>query len=186
MLARCPSDVAAWNEAGSSFMVKDVSVLERRVLPQYFRHNHFASFTRQLRFYGFEKAKVPLIHTTAATHDEVLCWEFTHPKFLRDAPHKLDTIRRKTCTDPTPKWNADEVADLRSDLSTLQAKMSVLLGHVSTLATVLHDIAKDEETAVEWDAPSLWGDMDELLLLGTESFATSNVDTFVDGTVFSL
>ncbi|RHY27499.1 hypothetical protein DYB32_007271 [Aphanomyces invadans] len=188
MLAGCPAHVAAWNAQGTAFKVKDVSTFERRILPQFFRHNHFASFTRQLRFYGFEKTKVPLRENTKPD-DELLCWEFTHPKFLRDAPHKLTSIRRKTCTDSTPKWNAEEVADLRANLSTLQAKMSILLGHVSTLATVLHEIstngdAHQAEMAMEWDS-ALWDDMDELLL-GNDSLGACGLDSIVDATVFAL
>ncbi|KAF0720058.1 Aste57867_590 [Aphanomyces stellatus] len=137
MLAECPPSVAAWNDSGTAFVVKNVSALERQVLPKYFKHSHFASFTRQLRFYGFEKIK----HQDG--NNATITWEFSHPKFLRACPGKMDAIRRKTCTDPTPKWNVEEVTELREDLSTLQDKMTSLLAHVSTLAEALRGMSQD-------------------------------------------
>ncbi|KAH9085324.1 hypothetical protein Ae201684P_005033 [Aphanomyces euteiches] len=184
MLASCPKDVACWNAEGTAFMVKQVQTMERRILPLYFKHNNFASFTRQLRFYGFEKSKEQV--------GANVVWEFSHPKFLRDSPGKIDTIRRKTCTDTTPKWNLEEVSELQSSLSTLQNQVTALLAHVSTLTTAVCGIAEvesKEETktqakrktiSLEWDA-ALWDDFECL----AEDWS-GGIEYTVPSEVFSL
>ena len=40
------------------FVVKAQETFEREIIPQYFNHNKFSSFARQLNFYGFRKMQV--------------------------------------------------------------------------------------------------------------------------------
>ena len=42
----------AWNEDGTHFWVSNVEIFSRDVLPNYFKHNNYASFIRQLNIYG--------------------------------------------------------------------------------------------------------------------------------------
>jgi len=55
MLSSCPADIATWAEDGLSFYVMDRNRLAETIIPQYFNHNKFSSFVRQLNFYGFRK-----------------------------------------------------------------------------------------------------------------------------------
>lgn len=57
MLEACPPEYAGWSESGESFMIKDPDLFAQHVIPQYFSHNNFSSFVRQLNFYGFRKVK---------------------------------------------------------------------------------------------------------------------------------
>jgi heat shock transcription factor, other eukaryote len=41
-----------WSEDGASFWVSNSEQFARDVLPQYFKHNNYASFVRQLNLYG--------------------------------------------------------------------------------------------------------------------------------------
>eukprot|EP00122_Pirum_gemmata_P018721 Pgem_evm1s17540 len=45
----------SWNETGDGFVLKNTEVFCKDVLPQYFKHNNFATFVRQLNMYDFGK-----------------------------------------------------------------------------------------------------------------------------------
>lgn len=48
------------------FVVHSIAELERRVLPEYFRHGKYSSFVRQLNMYGFHKLR-------ASSDETVFC-----------------------------------------------------------------------------------------------------------------
>ncbi|ETW08093.1 hypothetical protein H310_02455 [Aphanomyces invadans] len=155
MLEVCPVGVAEWAKDGKSFVIKNTKQFESTMLPQFFKHNNFASFARQLRFYGFEKSKVHDARFNDSSESGQTWWMFQHPKFLRDDPVRMTSIRRKTCTEAVAvKWEAGEVSELKVRLSTLQDTMSVLSARISTLTAAVHEFAAaqaiDEEIC---DAP---------------------------------
>ncbi|KAF0720059.1 Aste57867_591 [Aphanomyces stellatus] len=144
MLTACPVDVAEWSKHGRSFVVKQTKLFEATMLPQFFKHNNFASFARQLRFYGFEKSKVHDARFSDAGETGQSWWLFQHPKFLRDDPAKMVSIRRKTCTEAVvAKWEAGEVSDLKDRLSTLQDTMTTLSAQIESLTAAVHTYAAE-------------------------------------------
>ncbi|CEP01281.1 HSF-type DNA-binding domain-containing protein [Plasmodiophora brassicae] len=76
-------NLISWSQEGRSFVVHDPNGLEE-LLPQYFKHNRFTSFIRQLNMYQF----------TRIVTDNCK-WEWMHEGFRRDAPELLQSIHRK-------------------------------------------------------------------------------------------
>merc|ERR1712151_694347 len=57
MVDSCDPTIASWSDDGKVFIVKDPELFASNVIPQFFKHNNFASFVRQLNFYGFRKLR---------------------------------------------------------------------------------------------------------------------------------
>src|SRR3546814_6087388 len=64
MINSAPHDICCWSDKGDTFVVKDPELFAAHVIPQFFKHNNFSSFVRQLNFYGFRKVKSDSILNT--------------------------------------------------------------------------------------------------------------------------
>lgn len=95
MLSQCPQDIASWSDGGHSFTIKDVDAFEKDVIPQYFNHNKFPSFVRQLCFYGFSKQRSD---PDLQTHTRAV--RFSHIYFRQGQPELLHKITRTTASKP--------------------------------------------------------------------------------------
>ncbi|CAK4083002.1 unnamed protein product [Aphanomyces euteiches] len=136
LFENAPSDIACWANNGTTVVIKDPDEFARSMLPKYFKHNNFASFVRQLNFYGFRKYKKDdiLIQEDEATKN---WWEFYHEKFLRHAPELMSQIRRKTYSEGGDNHEKEEVEVLKSQVTTLQAQLEQVTSQITSLTEVV-------------------------------------------------
>jgi hypothetical protein len=94
-LTEVAPQVASFSADGGSFEVYDQTTLSNRYLSQYFKHNNWGSFVRQLNLYGFTSSRLK-------ERGEVIIW--SHELFHRDHMEWLPNIKRtKKAKKPSSK-----------------------------------------------------------------------------------
>ncbi|KAJ3091482.1 hypothetical protein HK102_000382 [Quaeritorhiza haematococci] len=99
-------NLISWDPTGTFFIVQDPTEFSKVVLPQYFKHNNFASFVRQLNMYGFHKLNTG-VHMLQSGATEG--WEFKHAEFRRGELDLLQNIKRKSSRPPQNKGMDDAI-----------------------------------------------------------------------------
>jgi hypothetical protein len=128
MIDTCDPDIASWSNDGMSFYVKDPERFASTVIPTFFKHSNFASFVRQLNFYGFRKQKATdTILVKDEESEESRFWRFRRDKFQRGRPDLLVQIKKKNQEQAVDKQEVEalkqELASIRNQLGTLKAEM---------------------------------------------------------------
>mmetsp|Transcript_9340 Transcript_9340/g.13895 ORF Transcript_9340/g.13895 Transcript_9340/m.13895 type:complete len:514 (+) Transcript_9340:115-1656(+) len=165
MIDTCDQAVAGWSDDGTSFLVKNVQLLASNFLPQYFKHNQFSSFVRQLNFYGFRKEKNESVRVINNNNADDRRWHFRHEHFVRGRPELLSNITRRipnkgatrgAATGSSQRKNdvnnnkkelrgveasekeKKECQSLKSEIASLQDKLHLMENNIDQLSKTLH------------------------------------------------
>ncbi|RHY00653.1 hypothetical protein DYB25_000931 [Aphanomyces astaci] len=135
MLQLEDATIIRWTPDGHAFEILDQRLLAARILHRYFRHTKYASFQRQLNYFGFRKW--PKQKAAICTYSQL--------HFSRDNPADLHRIKRRVkagANEPIIHTAAAAVDDdTRIPVSVSTSTQSTLatciplLKHISTMAS---------------------------------------------------
>jgi hypothetical protein len=122
MISTSDPDLATWSNDGRSVIIKDTKRFEKEEIPKYFDHDKFASFSRQLNFYGFKKntSKSCLATKKKLSKGHVV---FHNRLFVRDRIDLLEQIKRST--NNSHKINTQHVHE-QSEINVLKERVATL------------------------------------------------------------
>jgi hypothetical protein len=106
------------------FIVRDPDIFATEVIPQYFDHNKFSSFARQLNFYGFRKMQSKPIRNSDFDAGTAKHVTFFNENFKRGRCDLLKNIQRSTRGGTTTTQDHQrEIQNLRDEVTILEQKL---------------------------------------------------------------
>lgn len=167
MIETCDPEICTWTDDGEMFVVKNPvcgilypvlvhafalhktttnndssfistqDVFSATIIPQYFDHNKFSSFARQLNFYGFRKIQTKPIRNDDFDKSTAKHVTFFNEKFKRDRYDLLKDIQRSTRGGGAQATIADQaqlVEILRNTVVALESRVQELEGRWQEMA----------------------------------------------------
>jgi len=144
MISTCDTNLAEWTANGNMFVVKDQTRFAHEVIPEYFEHSKFASFARQLNFYGFNKIQTkPIKHSDrdkSTMHHVTYCNE----NFKRDALELLFKIQRSTKGPNVPHAQDQQrqIASLKGDVELYKGEVQQLNDRIAIMERRFSNLEK--------------------------------------------
>mmetsp|Transcript_2256 Transcript_2256/g.2727 ORF Transcript_2256/g.2727 Transcript_2256/m.2727 type:complete len:326 (+) Transcript_2256:12-989(+) len=121
MINTCDPSIASWTDDGSMFSIKDQKLFAERVIPQFFDHSNFSSFSRQLNFYMFRKIQARAIYKDDYKESAKYV-TFFNKHFHREKPELLKEIKRTT----NRTQNAASQHEQQKEIEMLREKVELL------------------------------------------------------------
>lgn len=115
------------------------------IIPQYFDHNKFSSFARQLNFYGFRKIQTKPIRNEDFDKSTAKHVTFFNEKFKRGRYDLLKDIQRSTRGGGAQASLADQAREVES----LHTSVIQLEGRVQDLETRLRDVTMKMHSEIQ-------------------------------------
>eukprot|EP00563_Minutocellus_polymorphus_P001323 CAMPEP_0181030322 /NCGR_PEP_ID=MMETSP1070-20121207/5661_1 /TAXON_ID=265543 /ORGANISM="Minutocellus polymorphus, Strain NH13" /LENGTH=619 /DNA_ID=CAMNT_0023107673 /DNA_START=217 /DNA_END=2076 /DNA_ORIENTATION=- len=156
MIENCSAlhpEIASWNDVGDTVLIHSPTQLEQHYLPQYFQHNKFPSFVRQLNLYGFKNVTKELAtnsdNSISGSHNSggsasgtsgSGLQAFRNPNFLRGRKDLVANIQRSKTGDRAQRKSKQDEA-VRAVSEELGGRLEELESHVSILNGKVDDIS---------------------------------------------
>ena len=167
IVAGGPSNVICWNSAGTHFVINDAKALAP-ILQKHFKSGSYASFTRQLNFYGFVKANKKRTKEMGYALERQV---FSHPYFVRGRDDLICAIRRKTHHDFSAQRSPEDV--LSDEITSMRQRHHDLKRRHRALRAAL-DAATAELSRRESHAPTMAASSAPAAFAATASDALPN------------
>jgi len=147
MINECDPNIACWTNEGDKFVVKNKEVFAAQVIPQYYDHNNYSSFTRQLNFYGFTREQSMTIKVTDLNSLAVGQETFYHQHFQRDRPDLLKNLQRRSTDSKNSKKRKKARTDGGADVSFLQGRVEAMEETAKEMLTTMKQMRDDSFVA---------------------------------------
>lgn len=144
MINECDNAIAEWTPEGDKFVVKDKEIFAAKIIPQYYDHNNYSSFTRQLNFYGFTREQSMTIKVSDLSSLAVGQETFNHKDFQRGRPDLLKNLQRRSTGDSKngKKRKKPRTTD-DATLSALQNRMEAMEQQSADLLGTLNQLRQE-------------------------------------------